>query len=422
MSYIGDDTVVLEVDGRRIDRWKQYSINSHFIIPADAFSFEVGGSAITPELIKLLKPGKPVKITINGLVQMAGAIDVVDSKTTRQGGSIITIEGRDKFGAVLDSQIDPRKKWKDTTLDKFVADTLEPFGFTTFFDSNEANTNVQAGKAVKRHNVPKKLKEYRTSYAKPQSNECVWSFVSRITQHLGKWIWPTVDGDGVIVGTPDYDQDSRYRIINRLHGSSENNIIEGGIRRDATGQPSFIVGRGRIPGKTFERTKTAIVMSNPIPSLIGQNAILPTSNDEEGTGAGLGEYGFGYSEGRLKAIKETETVVVAAKAIELGNEFAATFARPIYLQDDHSKTAEELAKFVQREMSLRIRHALVGRYLMRGHSQGGQPWTIDSVVSVTDEGGDWDRPMWILSRTFRKDRSGGTTTELECLPLHSLVF
>jgi|WetSurMetagenome_2_1015567.scaffolds.fasta_scaffold18073_3 prophage tail gpP-like protein len=417
-STPGEEEVVLEVGERRIDHWEEYSFNQHFLIPTDGFSFSMGGDSITPDLIKLLKPGVPVRLTINGLVQCAGYIDVVDPKTSRTGGARITVEGRDKFGPVVDAQIDPRKKWKDSTLDKFIADTLEPFGFTTFFVDNERNVNVQAGKAVKRRRVAKKLKEFRTSYGKPQNNEAVFSFVSRITQRFGLWIWPTVEGSGVVVGSPDFDQDPRYTIVNRVGGGEDNNVLEGGVRRDMTGQPSYIEGRGRIPGKTFQRTKTSVVIGNPIPELVG-NQETP---GVQGTGEGLGEAGFSYWDTGRRVIVEKETITLASAPVDARNEFASTVARPIFLTDDHSRTIEELQKFVQREMSLRIRHAIVGRYIVQGHAQNGVPWTVDSVASVNDELSDWDRPMWVLSRTFRKSRSSGTTTELELIPLKSLVF
>ncbi|MFA5186337.1 MAG: hypothetical protein WC551_07680 [Patescibacteria group bacterium] len=406
---IGDESVVLEVGGKKIARWENYSFNNHFLIPADGFSFSIGGDSLTPDLIKMLKPGLAVKLTIDGNVQASGFIDRIVPRTNRSGGGTITVEGRDKFGSVLDSQIDPRKKWKDTTLEKFIIDTLGPFGFTTFFVDNEANTNVAAGKAVKRNKKPKKLSEYKSSYAKPQNNECVFSFVSRITQHLGLWIWPTVDGDGVVVGVPDFAQKARYRIVMRMRGGSQNTALEGGVTRDYTGQPSFIVGRGRIPGKTFERTKTSVTLTSNLAASGTQTPALKA----------VGESPFidhlGYQ-------IEKETVVVPAKPVEWANEFASTVARPIFLTDDHSKDIEELKKFVQREMSLRTRHAVTGHYIVAGHTQNDVPWTIDSICDVSDEVSDWERPMWILSRTFRKDRSSGTTTELELLPLDSLVF
>ncbi len=413
----GDEVVTLEVDGRKIDHWIQYAINSHFLIPADGFSFVLGGDSITPDLIKLLRPGKSVRIAVEGLTQCSGYIDRIRPHTSRSGGTTITVEGRDRFGLLLDSQIDPRKKWPDVTLDRFIADTLGPFGFSTFFVDNEKNTNVQAGKAVKRRRTPKKLKEYKPTYAKPQDNESMFSFVSRITQHLGLWIWPTVDGEGVVVGTPDFDQPARYNIVNRLHGGAKNTILEGGVERDASGMPSYIVGRGRVPGKTTERVKTTVVLGNPVPALVGTAPV-----GEQSTGETFGEAGFSWSDTGRRVILEKETISLPSPTVEWGNEFASLMARPIYVTDDSSRTIEELKRFVQREMSLRMRRAVVGSYTVAGHTQNGVPWTIDSVCDVVDELSDWQRPLWIMSRTFRRIRSSGTFTELEMVPLNSLSF
>lgn len=412
------DAVSLSVNGVLFDRWLQYSFNSDFLTPTDGFTFDIGGDFITPRILELCKPGSEVVLKIGGLVQGTGYIDVVAPITDKSGGSVVTLHGRDKLSPVVDTQIDPRQTYPENqTLEAFLMSVLKPFGFTSFEIDNERNVTVSAGKAVRRRRHPKKLKEYHLRLNKPQRNEAVFSFISRIVQREGLWIWVTSDGKGIVVSIPDFDQPSRYRIINRRSDPSENNILRGGVTRDSTDQPSFIIARGNVPGTVHETTRFVAAVGNPYDARMREVLDNGSINAQL---ASLGERPLyldilGYS-------IEKESIVIPPKPIELVDQFASTVARPVFLHDDYSRTVDELKRFALREMSLRQRKAVVGRYDVVGHSQNGQPWQVDTVVDVVDELSNWSAPMWIQSRTFRQSRSGGTTTSLEMIPLNTLVF
>jgi hypothetical protein len=47
---------------------------------------------------------------------------------------------------------------------------------------------------------------------------------------------------------------------------------------------------------------------------------------------------------------------------------------------------------------------------------------VDTVVDVQDDRSNWHQPMWILSVSHRKSRHGGTTTEIETLPLGAIII
>lgn len=397
---IESDSVVLEVDGRQFDRWDRYSFNSDFLIPSDAWEFTLGGDAVTSRTVEDFTPGKTARLIVNGLCQASGYIDAIESVTNRGAGTRVTVQGRDNLGPVLDSQLDYRRTWPENKpLGAFIQELFEPYGFTTFFIDNEENANVQAGKSVKRpKKLTKRLNEYKLRSSKPNANEPTFSFASRICQRFGLWIWTTASGDGIIVSKPDFEQPSRYRIINRIRDGVDNNVLQGSFRRDYAGQPSHIVARGVMPGKTCERVRIQACGYGVLSGGSVGPALIP-----------------GPSE--LK-----ESYIVPAPNADILNQFHALYARPVYIKDDTSRTEEELKRFVTRELSLHARNAVVARYIVPGHAQNGVPWVVDSVVDVIDEAGAWEKPMWIKSRTFRKERSGGTTTELELIPLNTLVF
>jgi hypothetical protein len=97
-------------------------------------------------------------------------------------------------------------------------------------------------------------------------------------------------------------------------------------------------------------------------------------------------------------------------------------ARPMFVHDDESKTAEQLENFVRREMALLQHRSLVAHYTVTGHVQDGKVWTVDTVVDVDDEISGVQERMYVLSRTFNKSRQGGTTTDLELVRLGSIDF
>jgi hypothetical protein len=100
--------------------------------------------------------------------------------------------------------------------------------------------------------------------------------------------------------------------------------------------------------------------------------------------------------------------------------------RILYLHDEESHTLEQLEYFVRREMSLRLRKVMVGKYHVEGHAvpdKTGQLGIIatDTIYTVTDEVSLVDEAMWCLSRTFSQTRGAqGTQTEFELVRPYSI--
>jgi len=388
-------SIVLRIDDKEIAVFKEYCFSNHFLTPTDGFRMVLGDEVLGPEFFDILIPGKTVQLLIDGKLQATGYLDVVDYTGDRMSGNTVVLEGRDVLSVVVDSEIDPRKRFPEKTpLDKLLKDTLLPFGFTTFSIDNEKNSSIAAGKFLKRPKKPSKsLPSYRLTQSKPHHNERYFEFVSRITQREGLWIWAGVDGKTLIVGKPDFDQAPRYQ-IRRKNGGATNNILSGGVRYDSVDQPSMIFATGNIPPTSYEHVVGHVLIVNPY-----WTSETPTLLDE---------------------VKET--VEVKAKPVQLPNRFASLVARPKFVKDTESRTKDQLSRFAQRTLSLYVRRAVVGTYTFMGHELDGQVVQVDTVVDVQDDRSNWHAPMWILSRSLRKSRTGGTTTTIECLPLNSLVF
>ena len=123
-NYPYENDVVVEIDGKSHNSWKNYDIDSDFLIPADAFAFDIGvpsDSTILPDY-----SGAEVKVRINDTLVMTGIVDTVQhgiSKTNRT----YRLNGRDKASVLVDCSA-PITNVKGLTVLDAVKKIVEPLG------------------------------------------------------------------------------------------------------------------------------------------------------------------------------------------------------------------------------------------------------------------------------------------------------
>lgn len=394
------DTVELSIPslGVTFDTWKSYRFASDFLTPTDAFSFDLGDDQTGDALLAQLVPGLRVVLRINDHVQATGYIDTVTINTSRSGGTCVSIEGRDSMGPVVDGNADPQTRYNERqTLNDVLRSVFGQFGFTKFLESNNVNRNVITGRTRGAPTTPKKgniKASYLKHMLKPYPGEGAFAFASRLSQRSGFWIWPSSDGETIIVGVPNFDQSpiakiARYRDALGI----ENTVLDGTVIRSTSEQPSIIVATGTGGGDANYHGALKIVAAN--------NAI---------TGAPTADIFARHKEAKILDMPYPHT------------PFRVPLARPMFLHDEESHTLVELENYVRREMTLRHRKMLTARYTVEGHSQNGAIWAVDTVVDVHDDVSGLRENMYVLGRTFSKDRSGGTKTTLDLIRLHTLVF
>ena len=116
--------VTVEVDGKAHNSWKSYDIDSDFLIPADAFKFDLGvpsNSTVLPDF-----SGAEVKVRINGELVMTGIVDTTQhtiSKTNRT----YSLNGRDRASILVDCSA-PITNVKGLTVLDAVKKIVEPLG------------------------------------------------------------------------------------------------------------------------------------------------------------------------------------------------------------------------------------------------------------------------------------------------------
>lgn len=383
--------------------WSAYTFNTNFLIPTDGFSMTVGGRAIEGKVLSQLSPGGEVALRVNGRTQATGIIDSLEVRHSRDTGTVYQISGRDKASVLVDTHVDPRTNYKQgQSLEQFLKTLFGPYGWTVFDTDNDANRAVVTGakrglKGARKSGKP--LKNLVLHQLRPYHGEGLFAFAARVCQRHGLWLFPSGDAKTMIVGKPDFDQAPSFSIV-RSVDSDRSTVLEGAVTYSVENQPSVIVADGFASGAAeFGKSSIRALAVNP----------AVTSDDVESVIT---------SHGLAKVPRVTLTPV--------GQPVKVPHARVAFFHDDESKTQEQLNNYVRREMSLMRRGSVKATYIVEGHGQivDGEfrVWGVDTVVNVADSVGFLDEPMYVLSRTFRKSRAGGTTTELELIRLHSLEF
>src|SRR4051812_10541141 len=116
--------------GVDVTHFTQYSVTSHFLTPADAFSFTVGDHALSQETKDALTLGARVRLTVNASVLLDGHIDEIEIDADRSSGVVYKISGRDRLGLAVDSLADPTVKFKASqTLEDALRTLFADFGW-----------------------------------------------------------------------------------------------------------------------------------------------------------------------------------------------------------------------------------------------------------------------------------------------------
>ena len=404
--------------GLVIKDWISYRYNENFLTPSDSFSFVLEDAYFDAVTQAAVIPGAKVTLSIEGNVQCTGYIDSVEKHASRSAGTVWTINGRDVLGQAVDSGIDPSFTFKaGLTLDQFLAAVFAPFGWpniTNFNDDNSGKRGVISGQK-RPAQISKKgkiLKKFALHQLRPYAREGAYEFAARVCQRQGLWIWPSADGQQLIVGKPDFEQ-SPITLLQRLNNGQGTNVLEGSVKYDVSNQPNIIVADGHGGGGEFGHSKLQAYMVNPAVQYRPLGVFSGASDSK--ADADFAAFRTRFSRAQPIAPKHPYG-------------FAPLYTptlRVMYLHDDESKTPEELTNYLYREMALKIRQSVSANYTVYGHGQlaldgSFTPWTVNTIVDVQDEVGGLSEPMWVLGRTFNKSRRGGTTTDLELIRLFSL--
>lgn len=228
-NYPYENDVVVEIDGKSHNSWKNYDIDSDFLIPADAFAFDIGvpsDSTVLPDY-----SGAEVKVRINDMLVMTGIVDTVQhgiSKTNRT----YRLNGRDKASVLVDCSA-PITNVKGLTVLDAVKKIVEPLGIK----------QVQ----LKAENNPLLDK------VDIDVGETAWNAAMRCANSAGLHLWFEPNGV-LIVGGADYSTPPVATLCCMKDGS-QNNFEQADLSFDVSNRFSEITFLAQSHGKQGQDNK-----------------------------------------------------------------------------------------------------------------------------------------------------------------------
>lgn len=228
-NYPYENDVVVEIDGKSHNNWKSYDIDSDFLIPADAFAFDIGVPSDSTVLLDY--SGAEVKVRINDMLVMTGIVDTVQhgiSKTNRT----YRLNGRDKASVLVDCSA-PITNVKGLTVLDAVKKIVEPLGIK----------QVQ----LKAENNPLLDK------VDIDVGETAWNAAMRCANSAGLHLWFEPNGV-LIVGGADYSTPPVATLCCMKDGS-QNNFEQADLSFDVSNRFSEITFLAQSHGKQGQDNK-----------------------------------------------------------------------------------------------------------------------------------------------------------------------
>ena len=228
-NYPYENDIVVEIDGKSHNSWKNYDIDSDFLIPADAFAFDIGvpsDSTVLPDY-----SGAEVKVRINDTLVMTGIVDTVQhgiSKTNRT----YRLNGRDKASVLVDCSA-PITNVKGLTVLDAVKKIVEPLGI------KQVQLKAEKNPLLDKVDI--------------DVGETAWNAAMRCANSTGLHLWFEPNGV-LIVGGADYSTPPVATLCCMKDGS-QNNFEQADLSFDVSNRFSEITFLAQSHGKQGQDNK-----------------------------------------------------------------------------------------------------------------------------------------------------------------------
>lgn len=221
--------VVVEIDGKTHQAWKSYNVDSDFLIPADAFEFNLGvpdGDEIVPDF-----SGKTALLKIDGTVVMTGIVDTT-RHSFRKGGRSYAINGRDRASILVDCSA-PITNVKGLTLLDAVKKIVNPLGIS------EVQLKAENNPVLDKVDI--------------EVGETAWNAAMRCANSAGLHLWFEPDGT-LSVGGADYSTPP-VATLYCLKEGIQNNFSSAELVYDVSQRFSEVTFLAQRRGKTDDKNK-----------------------------------------------------------------------------------------------------------------------------------------------------------------------
>lgn len=344
------DQVVLQVGGRRIERFLSYEIEADLYVADDAFTLEVARPETT------IKRGERCELFVNGALELTGIIDRCSRRYDKRG-LIYRIEGRDLMGLLVDSYCEQFVTVENKKLSDLAQMLLKTVPFINR-EKIEYQENIVGKLKGKKRTVDEPLIGFmdapqRISQIEPGMT--VFEVLKNYSASRGLMFWGKPDGSFVF-GRPKAKGEPMFTLTCRKDGVG-NNVLEGEETDDISKRYSKV-------------------------TVIGQQQ---------------GQDDF------------SDAAEVNTQATAKDDEFP--FYKPYVTQDNNDSQSPPLHARMILEQQRHEGYQL--SYTVQGHAQKGKNWQINELCQVRDEVLGIDKVMLVYGRKLERSRDGGTVTRIK---------
>lgn len=359
------------VDGTQIRDWETYEITTDMTSPADHFTLRM---PFQRAVWDLCRADRPIRILIDDVVILTGFID---ERLVPEDDEAIEIVGRDRAGRLVDESA-PGINFSGLTMKALIEEVAAPW-FPRVTLSNARNRNVIRGRGrkAKAGGEPLILFTHKKIGTRIEPGQTRWQVIETLCAQAGLLAWSAGDGSELVVGQPNYTQESQFRFFmpaansQRTHQST---VLGLGVRERTADSYSrvIVVGSG---------TGTEVNYGGRVAARYGEDKDNPDTPDGDGD--------------RFSAPK-----------------------RLIVVRSVHS--VGEARELAVREMARRDAHAHGLTVRCAGHGQviAGAFTTLfvpDTIASVEDERTGTRGNYLITACSYRSSRRGEETV-MELVP------
>lgn len=343
------DKVVLEVDGKRIEEFISYNIESNLFTADDAFEL----SLVNPEID--IPEGAQCKLYVNGIIELNGIIDVIEEGYDKNGRTL-SLKGRDLMGLLVDSYCEEFGTFENISLKALAEKLIKNVPFIN-------RKAIIYSKGNKNRAVPlsHKVEDYKFTQIEP--GQTIFEKLKDYAMERGLLFFNMPKGTFVF-GEPltkPTEDGIVFTLVNKKDGS-------GNIKS---------AKRTRNISKRYSKVK-----------------IIHEKQGDDDTAA----------------VNIQDSKEVIDKSAPFYKDGKSVFYKPFVGTAEHD--GQNLQKYAQIIMDQQKFEGDSLEYVTSGYSQGKNNFQVNAICHVIDESYNIKEDMLIYSRTFSMSKDEGTTTTL----------
>jgi hypothetical protein len=457
---IDQDFVSIHFGNIIIDDWTSYNIEQDFFTCSDAFTATLEDSKDT-QLAQYMVLGQQVRVYIAGNLQMIAYLDDIDISYTRNGGTKLTISGRDILGQAAQAYILPNVGTSSDNNFHFTANTTFSQAFAQIFGSFQPNLDIsitgdtdaegksltlksggQFGVRVKRKGNVRDQTQVRSftdslkHLLQPGLNETYLSYAKKLANCLGCYIKVILVPNGtnieeqILISPPTYDRSSASPFILRHSHDSTlsilNNVLQGSLRFSAKEQFSVIIGQSTLgqPGYRKKTQKNICIneltgYSAPANNIYDLSIKLANATSNQQLDNTIQNV-----KNAIKDLTQNKGYILMESNLDIYNVFSqlpikvsTNYSRPFYYESKEAHEGQELSMSVRKLMAENQNKFLQAHYTVDGHSISGVVWQPNCMCQLQDDVVNNTAPintqLWIEKVNFTRTRQDGPKTHLK---------